>query len=583
MIGLNAGAPDNGHYRELAARLGLSYGEGGLQPAPDLSFQHAMASGIAALNPAAAPFRYAIAPLGPGLKLLDDQALRNRADVVMMPPEAFRAMLRDHCRDAIVDHAAHHLGRSHPGQSAAQGFSAAQARWFLIVALVLLLAGWFSPNATLVIVGLLTMPLFFGLVLIRLGATIDAWRPVERPALRLPDDRLPFYSVLVPLCREAAVAPQLVAALKLIDYPVHRLEIRFIVEEDDLATREALEATGLPAHMSVLTAPDGMPRTKPRALNIGLLEARGDLIAVFDAEDRPDPRQLRLAANLFMRLPPEVACLQARLVIDNCDDSFLARLFALEYAALFDVVNAGLIRTGLPILLGGTSNHFRAVPLRAIGGWDAWNVTEDADLSFRLARHGYGILDLPSDTLEEAPPGLPVWFRQRSRWMKGFLQTLVTHLKSPVLFWREAGGAAAFTLLSLCGGALLSVLGFPLFVLATVAHLALAGLPEPPRLGDALLAGLWLTLFVAGLLSMLAPLVMGARRRGLTDLALWIALAPVYYLLVSAAAWTAIIDYMRAPSRWNKTEHGLARTSRSGRRKAEEAVRPASPATWPEA
>jgi hypothetical protein len=156
-----------------------------------------MASGVAALDPAAGLFRYAIAPSGPGLKLLDDQALKNRADVVMMPPKAFRAMLRTHCRDAIVDHAAHHLGRRHPGQSAEQGFSASLARWSLIAGLALLLAGWFSPNATLVIIGLLTMPLFFGLVLIRLGATIDARRPIERPALRLPDDRLPIDPVLV--------------------------------------------------------------------------------------------------------------------------------------------------------------------------------------------------------------------------------------------------------------------------------------------------------------------------------------------------------------------------------------------------
>jgi cellulose synthase/poly-beta-1,6-N-acetylglucosamine synthase-like glycosyltransferase len=284
-----------------------------------------------------------------------------------------------------------------------------------------------------------------------------------------------------------------------------------------------------------------------------------------------------------MRLPPEVACLQARLVINNCDDRLLARLFALEYAALFDVVNAGLIRTGLPNLLGGTSNNFRTAALCEIGGWDARNVTEDADLAFRLARHGYGLLDLPSDTLEEAPPDLPIGFRQRSRWMKGFVQTLITHLWAPILCWREAGAAAAFTLLSLCGGALLSVLGFPLFALATVVALVLAGPPEPPDISDALLVGLWLTLFVAGLLSMLAPLPMGARRRGLTDLALWIALAPVSYLLVSAAAWAANVDDVRAPSRWNKTEHGLARSFRATKRKTADTVTQASPATSPEA
>ncbi len=170
--------------------------------------------------------------------------------------------------------------------------------------------------------------------------------------------------------------------------------------------------------MEIVSVPAGHPRTKPRALNAGLMEARGALVAVFDAEDRPDPRQLRIAANLFARLPESVACLQGRLAIDNADDGWLTRMFALEYAGLFDVINAGLIRAGLPVLLGGTSNHFRASALRGVGGWDAFNVTEDADLSFRLLRAGFRIADLPSSTLEEAPARIGPWRRQRTRWIR---------------------------------------------------------------------------------------------------------------------------------------------------------------------
>lgn len=570
-------------YRDLAARNGLQYRHDGLQPLPAVSFQHAIASGIAALDPAAGPLRFALAPSAFALKVLNSDALEGREDVVIMPQEGFRAMLREHCRDSIRDHVARHLGRLRPGQSAESGLSALQWRWSVMFGLSVALSSWLSPTVTLLVLGLLTMPLFFGLVLLRLAATIDARRPLPQAASRLPDDRLPIYTVLVPLYREAAVAGQLVTALKRLDYPPSRLEIKFIVEHDDVETGQALGRLDLPAHMSVLTAPAGAPRTKPRALNTGLMEARGELVTVFDAEDRPDPRQLRLAANVFAGLPVDVACLQARLVIDNCDDSALTRLFALEYAALFDVVNAGLTRTGLPILLGGTSNHFRSAALREIGGWDAWNVTEDADLSFRFARTGYKIRDLRSDTLEEAPASYGLWFRQRTRWMKGFLQTLVTHLRSPLVFWGEAGGAQAFTLLSLCGGALLSVLGYPFFVLATVAHLVTAGWPQPSTLAETLLVGLWLTLFAAGLVAMLAPLIMGARRRGLTDLVGWIAFAPIYYLLVSAAAWAALIEYGRSPWRWNKTEHGLAKTSRIQKRLRPSTVSQVSPATSPEA
>ncbi len=432
---------------------------------------------------------------------------------------------------------------------------------------IMLVLLWFAPDIALFVLAIITMPLFYGLVLIRLGATIDSWGVPAPTVLRLTDQQLPFYTVLVPLFREASVVPQLVQSLVALDYPHAKLDIIILVEEHDASTATELSALVLPSHIRVLLVPGGLPQTKPRALNIGLLQARGDLVAVFDAEDRPDRRQLRLAANLFHRLPANVACLQGRLVIDNVDDSFLSRFFALEYAGLFDIVNAGLIRVGLPILLGGTSNHFRTHVMRKVGGWDAWNVTEDADLSFRLTRCGYRIMDLPSDTLEEGPAQVRVWFRQRVRWMKGFVQTLVTHMRTPHLMLRETGFAKGFALLSLCAGTLLSALGYPLFVFATAVVLIIDGMPAPSSAGAVLLITLWLTLFMAGILAMIAPLVLGARHRGLKDLWPWLPLAPVYYLLVSAAAWMAMVEYVRAPNRWNKTEHGLARTSRTASRR----------------
>ena len=227
-----------------------------------------------------------------------------------------------------------------------------------------LLGLWLSPQKAIASLSLLSTPLFFALLVLRLGAVIDGWLARSPRISLLGDADLPVYSMLVPLYREPAIIPQLLTTLLRLDYPPDRLDIKILIEEDDLATLTALAGIHLPEHIDVLVAPDGLPRTTPRALNIGLIEARGALLTIYGAEDRPDPGQLRLAASLFRALPASIACLQGRLVIDNVDDSPLTRMFALEYAALFDVVNAGLMRTGLPVLPGGTSNHFRTAVLR---------------------------------------------------------------------------------------------------------------------------------------------------------------------------------------------------------------------------
>ena len=212
----------------------------------------------------------------------------------------------------------------------------------------------------------------------------------------LADDDLPVYSVLVPLHHECQIAPALVQALRSLDYPARKLEIFFITEAQDAGTRAALIAANQSEHMRIFTVPAGTPQTKPRALNYALQFARGDLVAVFDAEDVPSPRQLRLAAEMFAAGGPELVCVQARLGIYNPDDGFLTRQFALEYASLFEAILPALERLGLPILLGGTSNHFRRRALEALGAWDAYNVTEDADLGIRIARAGMRVamLDL---------------------------------------------------------------------------------------------------------------------------------------------------------------------------------------------
>lgn len=384
----------------------------------------------------------------------------------------------------------------------------------------------------------------------------DLWRTHR---WRGDDSRLPVYTVAVPLYREEAVLRQLVKALSALDYPAAKLDIRLLIEADDAGMRAALADLAPPAHFSVVIVPPGAPRTKPRALNLALLEARGTLFTIYDAEDVPDPQQLRLAAARFQRAPAELACLQARLVIDHPKEGLLPALFALEYAGLFEVLNPGLLRIPLPIMLGGTSNHFRTVALRMVGGWDAWNVTEDADLGLRLVRAGYRIGDLPSNTREEAPLTVPAWLKQRSRWIKGYIQTLVTHSRAPLTLFREAGIPATLTFLSLALGTVVAALGYPVFVVAAVLAFQDGSLLTPINQIGSLTSTIALTIMITGSIAMFAPPALGALRSGAPALLMLVPLLPLYYALVSVAAWLALYEYFANRFAWNKTMHGLAR------------------------
>ncbi|WID94524.1 glycosyltransferase [Bosea vestrisii] len=425
--------------------------------------------------------------------------------------------------------------------------------------------GALEPVTTLIGVALALGALFFATVVLRLAALIekapvDLWREHR---WQVDDSRLPVYTVAVPIFGEEAVLDQLIEGLSALDYPAAKLDIRILVEEIDWGLRRALAARELPPFMQVMIIPRGVPQTKARALNRALAEARGELFTIFDAEDVPDPRQLRLAAARFLRSDAELVCLQARLVIDNPDDGWLSGCFALEYAGLFDVLNPGLLQSGLPIMLGGTSNHFRTEALRRVGGWDPWNVTEDADIGFRLVRAGGYMADLPCRTLEEAPHHLPAWLR---RWHKGYLQTLISHLLRPARFLREAGFTATLTFLALVLGTLLGTLFYPLFIATTVLAVLDGSLFVPRNALELLCSSLALALAGSGICAIFLVPALGAWRRGAIDLWRWLPLLPIYYLLASLAAWLALYDYFHDRFGWHKTAHGLARSSRYRRR-----------------
>lgn len=404
-----------------------------------------------------------------------------------------------------------------------------------------------APFRGLSLTGALAMlasPACLALVGLRIAGVFT--RPRYAPRRALPDAALPVASIIVALYREAGVVGRLVSALRAIDYPAERLEIRLVLEADDEETLKALTDAALDARFRILVAPPGLPRTKPRALNYALRFCTGDIIAVHDAEDRPHPDQLRQAAESFCRASPALACLQAPLNWYNRGETWLTRQFAMEYAAHFHVMLPLYRRLGWPLPLGGTSNYFRAAALRRCGGWDAWNVTEDADLGVRLHRIGYTCGLIEPMTLEEAPLRLAGWTPQRTRWLKGYWQTLGVH------FGLDAGRRRqALPLAMTLGGAVLSAL---IHGPALAACLAAAWRSETGTLPALIFSGMLAAGYAGGALG----IVTGMRRAGLRLHPADLLLLPVYWSLQAWPAARALLQLVRNPYLWEKTEHGVS-------------------------
>jgi cellulose synthase/poly-beta-1,6-N-acetylglucosamine synthase-like glycosyltransferase len=288
--------------------------------------------------------------------------------------------------------------------------------------------------------------------------------------------------------------------------------------------------------------------------------AQGTFTVIYDAEDRPERDQLRRAFDMFMS-DADLACVQARLTIDNTADSWLARIFTAEYAGQFDVFLPGLAALRLPLPLGGSSNHFRTAVLRKIGAWDPYNVTEDADLGMRLCRFSYRSTVIASTTYEEAPAQFMPWLRQRTRWFKGWTKTWLVHMRTPLRLLRELGPAGFLTFQLVVGGNVLAALIYPVFIAGALYELAMA-VPSDQGLTAALLAGLHATTLVAGFLASAFVGWLGLKRRGLGAGAWVLVLIPLHWMLLSLAAWRALYQLLRDPYRWEKTEHGLAHSSR---------------------
>jgi len=378
----------------------------------------------------------------------------------------------------------------------------------------------------------------------------------DEEARAVPYDQLPIYTVMIPAYREPEVINELIQRVTQFEYPPDRLDVKLLIEADDVETITAINESMPGDQFELVLVPAAEPRTKPKALNYGLTLARGELVAIYDAEDEPEPLQLRRAVVAMRRLGPDVACVQAKLDYHNPMQNLITKWFTIEYSLWFSFFLPGLASMNAPIPLGGTSNHFRRVALQALGAWDPYNVTEDADLGIRMFREGYTVRVLESSTFEEANSDFVNWMKQRSRWLKGYLQTFAVHLRQPRELKRELGWKGMMHFVMFVGGTPILAIVNPIFWLMTilwfVAHPVFI-----QELFPAPVYYLGLVSWAFGNFLLVYVTVMSCRVGKRGELLIPALLVPLYWVMMSMAAVKALSQLVGAPNFWEKTVHGL--------------------------
>jgi cellulose synthase/poly-beta-1,6-N-acetylglucosamine synthase-like glycosyltransferase len=482
--------------------------------------------------------------------------------VITSPFDIFWAQ-REHFRDYDNLRAREGLLEWKPEHSAKVTFTKSLKIGFGVAAALYLLFLIAAPAACLiatmaVLTVIYTVTFGFKAALTWLGASRKVDMNITDGAVaELTDAELPVYTVLVPMYREAKVLPLLFDALKKLDYPASKLEVKLVLEEDDQETIDAAKALRPPGTFEIVRVPPSYPKTKPKACNYALFFARGEFVTIYDAEDQPEPDQLKKAVIAFRTGDPRLACVQARLNYFNRSENWLTRMFTLEYSQWFDFLLPGLDKLKMPIPLGGTSNHFRLQALRKVRAWDPYNVTEDADLGIRLAQEGFTIGVINSTTYEEANGVVGSWIKQRSRWIKGYMQTWLVHMRHPIDLWRKVGWRGTFSFHFFIGAPPFLNLVNPFMWAITIAFYLLGDgefgwlFPEP--------IGTLATfnLFFANLLLIYFGIVAALKRRYL-DLVPTGLVQPLYWVLHAIAAYKALWQLLARPHYWEKTEHGTS-------------------------
>ena len=371
--------------------------------------------------------------------------------------------------DKYVKSAVFELMKRDPSSSAFITFSTGQLL-FLFVLLAVIVIGlvvdfkFTSITINVIISTFFLIAILFKLFLALVGSRFELHQAVTREDLKeLVTEDLPIYTILLPVYKEDKLIKKLIWNLQAIDYPREKLDIKLLIEEDDSKTLNAVRSLNFPAIFEVIVVPFHMPKTKPKACNYGLFFSRGKYLTIYDAEDIPDTDQLKKIVAMFNKLPSNYICIQSALNYFNRNENFLTRMFTLEYSYWFDYMLPGLDTLDIPIPLGGTSNHFKLENLVELGAWDPFNVTEDADLGVRAYAKGYKVAVVNSTTYEEANNEPFNWIRQRSRWIKGYMQTFLVHMRNPVALWKKLGWKGFFGLQLFYRGNSLNLFNISLF------------------------------------------------------------------------------------------------------------------------
>lgn len=378
----------------------------------------------------------------------------------------------------------------------------------------------------------------------------------------IKNDTLPVYTILLPVYKEDKLIRKLIWNLRSLDYPRGKLDVKLLIEEDDDKTLNAVRNLDFPANFETIVVPFHMPKTKPKACNYGLFFCKGIYLTIYDAEDVPDSDQLKKVVSLFRKLPKDYVVLQGALNYFNKNENLLTRMFTLEYSYWFDYMLPGLQSLGVPIPLGGTSNHFKLDKLKELGGWDPFNVTEDADLGVRVFEKRYKVGVVNSTTLEEANNEPFNWIRQRSRWIKGYMQTLLVHMRNPVRLVNKIGWRGFFGFNFFVGFTPITFLLYPVllgfYIIYIVFDLQTVRVLFPDWV-------LYISIFnfVAGNTLMIYVNMLAVFKRRFYELILFALVNPFYWLMHSIAAYKGLWQLIYKPFYWEKTNHGLTKMSHS--------------------
>jgi cellulose synthase/poly-beta-1,6-N-acetylglucosamine synthase-like glycosyltransferase len=451
-----------------------------------------------------------------------------------------------------------------PFQTALKTFTSKQI-FLLCLILSVLVVGffWNAFNTAVFLVGFLSTVYFID-VLFNLALVFKSlhfppeFKVASKDLTSLDEKNLPIYTILCPLYKEAHILPHFLDSIEKLDYPKDKLDVILLLEEDDTETIDSASDLNIPFYVRTLIVPDSQPKTKPKACNFGLAHARGEYLVIYDAEDRPEPLQLKKAYIAFQKVPASTVCLQAKLNYFNPSQNLLTRFFTAEYSLWFDVVLPGLQSIDSTIPLGGTSNHFKTQTLLNLKGWDPFNVTEDCDLGVRLFKEGFKTAIIDSITLEEANSSPKNWLRQRSRWIKGYMQTYLVHMRNPLSFIKEHG-IHAFVFQLVIGARISFMLINPFLWLVTFSYFAFFDLvgPQIEAFFPSLIFYVAVISLVFGNFMYIYNYMIGLAKREHFGLIKYIFLTPLYWLLASVAASIALYQLLVKPHYWEKTEHGL--------------------------